>query len=97
MEMLYSFLTSNEFKLQIEGIVEGFSQMNEDLTREKNAMKRIWKQREKQIEKVIANTVNMYGSIKGIAGNSIQSVKALEMPGSEIEAELDFNEVEDVN
>lgn len=79
MELLYSFLTSNEFKLQIEGIVEGFTQMNEDLTKEKNAMKRIWKQREKQIDKVITNTINMYGSIKGIAGNAVQSVHALEL------------------
>lgn len=79
MEMLYSFLTSNEFKLQIEGIVEGFTQMNEDLLKEKNAMKRIWKQREKQIDKVISNTIHMYGSIKGIAGNAVQSVPALEL------------------
>ncbi len=79
MAMLYDFLTSTEFRMQIEGIVEGFSQMQEDLTKEKNAMKRIWKQREKQIDKVINNTVNMYGSIKGIAGNAIQSVKALEL------------------
>ena len=79
MAMLYDFLTSTEFRMQIEGIVEGFSQMNEDLNKEKNAMKRIWKQREKQIEKVVNNTINMYASIKGIAGNAIQSVKALEL------------------
>ncbi len=82
MAMLYDFLTSNEFKLQMEGIVEGFTQMNADLQKEKNAMKRIWKQREKQIEKVIDNTINMYGSIKGIAGNAIQSINTLELPGS---------------
>jgi len=82
MAMLYDFLTSNEFKLQMEGIVEGFTQMNADLLKEKNAMKRIWKQREKQIEKVIDNTINMYGSIKGIAGNAIQSINTLELPGS---------------
>ncbi len=81
MAMLYDFLTSNEFKLQMEGIVEGFTQMNADLLKEKNAMKRIWKQREKQIEKVIDNTINMYGSIKGIAGNAIQSINTLELPG----------------
>lgn len=40
MTMLYDFLTSNEFRLQIEGIVEGFSQMQLDLTKEKNAMKK---------------------------------------------------------
>jgi hypothetical protein len=79
MAMLYDFLTSNEFRLQIEGIVEGFSQMQLDLIREKNAAKKNWAQREKQLDKVINNTVHMYGSIKGIAGNAIQSVKALEL------------------
>ncbi len=79
MAMLYDFLTSNEFRLQIEGIVEGFSQMQLDLIRDKNAAKKNWAQREKQLDKVINNTVHMYGSIKGIAGNAIQSVKALEL------------------
>lgn len=79
MEMLYDFLTSNEFKLQIEGIVEGFTQMQDDLKREKNAMKTMWRKREKQIDKVISNTVHMYGSIRGIAGNAVGSVKALEL------------------
>jgi hypothetical protein len=85
MHMLYDFLTSNTFKMQIEAIVEGFSQMKEDLESEKRSMQRIWKQREKQIDKVVTNTIDMYGSIKGIAGNAIQSVKALELPGAEEE------------
>ena len=80
MSMLYDFLTSNEFKFQIEAIVEGFTQMKEDLESEKRSMQRIWKTREKQIEKVVTNTVNMYGSVKGIAGKAIGSVKALELP-----------------
>lgn len=79
MEMLYDFLTSNDFKLQIEGITEGFTQMQTDLASEKRAMQRIWSQREKQIDKVINNTIHMYGSIRGIAGNAIQVVKALEL------------------
>ena len=78
--MLYDFLTSNEFRLQIEAIVEGFSQMQTDLLSEKRAMHKIWSQREKQIEKVIQNTAGMYGNIKGIAGNAIQTVKHLELP-----------------
>jgi hypothetical protein len=80
MHMLYDFLTSNTFRMQVEAIVEGFSSMKEALESEKRAMQRIWKEREKQIEKVITNTIDMYGSIKGIAGNAIQSVKALELP-----------------
>ena len=79
MVMLYDFLISSEFRLQIEGIVESFSQMQNDLDKEKNAMKRMWKQREKQIEKVVHNTINMYGAIRGIAGNAVQEIKILEL------------------
>ena len=79
MDMLYTYLTSNTFRMQIEAIVEGFTQMKSDLESEKRSMQRIWKQRDKQIDKVVTNTIDMYGSIKGIAGNAVQSVKALEL------------------
>lgn len=79
MGMLYDFLTGNEFRQQVEAIVEGFSQMQADLESEKRSMQSIWKKREKQIEKVLLNTNHMYGSIKGIAGNAIQSVPLLEL------------------
>ncbi|MDC0947945.1 DUF2130 domain-containing protein [Gammaproteobacteria bacterium] len=80
MDMLYHFLTGPEFQMQIEAIVDGFTQMKIDLDKEKNAMQRIWKTREKQIEKVLTNTTGMYGSIRGIAGSAVGSVKALEWP-----------------
>lgn len=83
MDMLYDFLTSSTFRMQIEAIVEGFTSMKIALDSEKRAMQRIWKEREKQIEKVVTNTIEMYGSIKGIAGNAIQTVKALELPGDD--------------
>jgi hypothetical protein len=89
MQMLYDYLTGNTFRLQVEAIVDGFTQMKIDLEKEKNAMQRIWKQREKQIEKVTINTIDMHASIRGIAGNAIQSVKALELP----EPESDLNEL----
>ncbi|MCU7805856.1 MAG: DUF2130 domain-containing protein [Candidatus Thiodiazotropha sp. (ex Lucinoma borealis)] len=83
MGMLYDFLTSNEFKLRIEAIVEGFTQMKSDLESEQRSMRGIWKKREKQIDKVLLNTTDMYGSIKGIAGNAIQSVPLLELPAAD--------------
>ncbi|WP_299114104.1 DUF2130 domain-containing protein [uncultured Winogradskyella sp.] len=88
MDLLYDYLTSSTFRMQIEAIVEGFTQMKSDLESEKRSMQRIWKQREKQIEKVVTNTIDMYGSVKGIAGNAIQSVKALELPGADDELDL---------
>jgi hypothetical protein len=88
MQMLYDYLTSNSFKMQVEAIVEGFTSMKNALESEKRAMQRIWKEREKQIEKVINNTIDMHASIRGIAGNAIQAVKALELPGEEQDADL---------
>jgi hypothetical protein len=80
MVMLYDYLSSTTFRMQVEAIVEGFTAMKSALESEKRSMQRIWKEREKQIDKVVTNTIDMYGSIKGIAGSAIQSVKALELP-----------------
>ncbi len=85
MGMLYDFLTSNEFKLQIESIVEGFSQMKADLETEQRAMRKIWKAREKQIDKVVVNTIDMYASVKGIAGSAVQSIPSLELDSTDVE------------
>jgi hypothetical protein len=84
MHMLYDYLTGNTFRLQVEAIVEGFTQMRADLESEKRAMQSIWKKREKQIEKVTVNTIDMHASIKGIAGNAIQSVNLLELEEPDI-------------
>jgi hypothetical protein len=85
MQLLYDYLTSNSFRMQVEAIVEGFSSMKSALESEKRAMQRIWKEREKQIDKVINNTIDMHASIRGIAGNAIQAVKALELPGENMD------------
>jgi len=77
MQMLYDYLTSNEFKLQLGSIVEGFSDLQDSYTQEKRAMERIWKQREKQLERVLLNTNHFIGSIKGIAGSSIPGLKEI--------------------
>jgi hypothetical protein len=71
MQMLYDYLTSNEFMLQISAIVEGFSDLQDSYIREKRAMERIWKEREKQLQKVLLNTNHFIGSVKGISGSSI--------------------------
>lgn len=82
MTMLYDYLTGNEFRHQIEAISEGFMSMKSEIIRERAAMERVWKEREKQIEKVLINTVGMYGSIKGIAGSAITEIKSLEIDGN---------------
>jgi len=78
MQMLYSYLTGMEFRQQIETIVEGFLSMKNAITRERVQMEKMWKEREKQLERVLLRTSGLYGSIKGIAGASIGEIPLLE-------------------
>jgi hypothetical protein len=88
-QMLYDFLTGTEFRSHIEAIVEGFTQMQNDLNSEKRAMESIWKKRQKQIDKVILNTTHMFSSVKGIAGDSIGSIRLLELSENSKEISID--------
>ncbi|MBR1424359.1 DUF2130 domain-containing protein [bacterium] len=78
--VLYNYLTSTEFRFQIETIVNAFVSLQQDLDSEKRAMNKIWKKREKEIQNVISATTDMYGSIQAIAGNAVKPVEALEFP-----------------
>jgi hypothetical protein len=78
MQMLYDFLTGLEFRGQMEAIMEGFMAMKNGITKERVQMEKIWKEREKQLEKVLISTSGMYGSVKGIAGASIGDIPLLE-------------------
>jgi hypothetical protein len=42
--------------------------MKLSIQKERDAMERIWKSREKQLEKVLLNATHIRGSIEGIAG-----------------------------
>jgi len=78
MQMLYDYLTANEFRQNIEAVVEGFMALRKGIITEKVQMEKIWKEREKQLDKVLLNTTQFYGSIKGIAGNAVGDLKMLE-------------------
>jgi len=69
MTMLYSYLTSNEFSEQWKAIREGFMSMKLSIQKERDAMEKLWKSREKQLEKVLLNAAHIKGSVEGIAGS----------------------------
>jgi hypothetical protein len=83
MQMLYSYLTGLEFRQQIETIVEGFVLLKNSITKEKIQMEKTWKERERQLERVLISTSGLYGSIKGIAGASINDIPLLESADDE--------------
>ena len=89
MQMLYNYLTGLEFRQHIEAIVEGFMSMKLSISRERIQMEKLWKEREKQLEKVLLNTSGMYGSIKGIAGASVNTIPLLEGASEEEEVNED--------
>lgn len=88
MQLLYDYLTGNEFRGQMEAIVEGFMAMKLGIEKEKVQMAKLWKEREKQLEKVLINTSEMYGSVKGIAGASVGDIPLLEGEKDPEETEL---------
>lgn len=78
MHMLYDYLTSSEFAEQWKAIREGFLSMKISIQRERDAMEKLWKQREKQLEKVLLNAAHVRGSIEGIAGMEAIDLNLLE-------------------
>ena len=68
MVMLYDYLTSSEFSEQWKAIREGFMSMKLSIQKERDMMEKLWKSREKQLEKVLLNAAHIKGSVEGIAG-----------------------------
>ena len=71
MHLLYGYLTSNEFAEQWKAMREGFLSMRLSIQKERDAMEKLWKSREKQLEKVLLNAAHIRGSIEGISGNDV--------------------------
>lgn len=68
MSLLYGYLTSNEFSEQWKAIREGFQSMKSSIQKERDAMEKLWKAREKQLEKILLSAAHIKGSVEGISG-----------------------------
>lgn len=78
MHMLYNYLTGSEFSEQWKAIREGFLSMKISIQKERDAMEKLWKAREKQLEKVLLNAAHIKGSVEGIAGSDAVNLNLLE-------------------
>lgn len=78
MHMLYDYLTGSEFGEQWKAIREGFMSMKLSIQRERDAMEKLWKAREKQLEKVLLNAAHIKGSVEGIAGADAINLNLIE-------------------
>ncbi len=80
MEVLYKYLSGQEFRHRVEGIVEAFVTLREELETEKRATQRMWAKREKQLERATSQTAGMYGDLQGIIGATLPAIQHLEFP-----------------
>jgi hypothetical protein len=85
MHLLYDYLTSREFAEQWQAIREGFMSMKLSIQKERDAMEKLWKAREKQLEKVLLNAAHIRGSIEGISGTDVD-LNLLENSGEDEES-----------
>lgn len=78
MELMYSYLSGTEFKYRIEAIVEAFTNMQNEIEKEKRYFMNKWSRDEKNIRLVIDNTYGMHGDLKAIIGRTLPQIKGLD-------------------
>ena len=79
MKVLYSYLVGTEFRNRVEGIVEAFSDLQDELEKEKRYFNTKWARQEKSIRKVIDHTHGMYGDLQGVIGKKLPEIESLKL------------------
>jgi hypothetical protein len=92
MQILYGYMTGPEFKTRITGIVEAFTELQDDLYSERRAMLARWKKREKHLERAFDNVTSLYGDLQGIAGTKLADLPALSLSPHLLDASDDHDD-----
>jgi Uncharacterized protein conserved in bacteria (DUF2130) len=79
MALIYRYLTGPQFRHRIDAIVEKFTDMREDLDRERKVLTKLWARREEQLKCVLDSTAGLYGDLQGIAGHSMPELECLDI------------------
>ena len=70
MVALYNYLTGPEFVGNWNAIRDGFRNLKQMLQKERDDFEKNWKKKEKQLELIIQNSLQISGSMQGIAGQN---------------------------
>lgn len=89
MEALYGFLTSNEFRLNVQQIMKSVAAMNQEIDKEEQAMQRIWKRRRKQVQMLSTSAIGVLGGFEGILNRQLVDDPTLALDAPEDELELE--------
>ncbi|OGH19441.1 MAG: hypothetical protein A3F31_05255 [Candidatus Levybacteria bacterium RIFCSPHIGHO2_12_FULL_38_12] len=83
-ELLYTYITSHEFKQQLQTIVDIYAEMQDQIKKERAAFEKSWKVREAQVERILMSAANIAGSIQGKTGSTAFQIRGLELTDGEI-------------
>ncbi len=74
MEMMYAYLTGDEFSTRIRTIIESYNEMAAQLELEKKQTETRWAAQEKILKKAVQTLSGMSGDLQGISGREIISL-----------------------
>ena len=77
-DMLYNYLTGDEFKNKIRHIIDSYDEMAKQLETEKKQTLKRWSVQDRILQKVTKSLYSMGGDLEGIAGKEIISLPELE-------------------
>jgi hypothetical protein len=84
-ELIFDYVSGDDFRHQVEAIIHAFDRMHHQIGRERKAMEKQWKERDRLLDVVMVNTARMYGDLRGIAGASIKEIPSLELDATAID------------
>ena len=78
METLYKYMTSVEFKHRVEAIIEAFTNMQQEIEKERRWFTQKWAREEKNLRSAIDNTIGMSGDLQSVIGKSLTEKNGME-------------------
>ncbi len=89
MDAIYQYLTSPRFGERIQRMIDTWKALEQQVNSEERAMRRQWKERRKQLDRMQDATIEMFTDFSAILGHEIAQVPGLELealpPGDDIE------------
>lgn len=79
MEMLYQYLSSDEFSGKMSMMIDVFSNLKWEIDGERRSMERMWKRREKDLERATYAITGMYGELESLMWQSLPGAEKLEL------------------
>ena len=83
MEMLYKYLSSEEFSSKISMMVDVFSELKTGIDSERRAMEKNWKKREKDLERATYAITWVYWELESLMWQSLAWAEKLELAEAE--------------